>query len=63
MLVAAQGAANPVSRHVARGSVLRGMPGSEADTTSGAEANAPDQSGWRVERPQHWYELPWSKEG
>jgi uncharacterized cupin superfamily protein len=32
----------------------------ERDTTSGAEANAPYRGGWRVERPQHWDELPWS---
>ena len=33
----------------------------EADTTSGAEANAPYRSNWRVERPRHWDELPWSE--
>ena len=33
----------------------------EAETTSGAEANAPDRNRWRVERPERWDELPWSE--
>jgi uncharacterized cupin superfamily protein len=33
----------------------------EADTSSGAEANAPFRDHWRVERPERWSELPWSE--
>jgi uncharacterized cupin superfamily protein len=33
----------------------------QEDTTSGAEANAPYRSNWRVERPQHWDDLPWGE--
>jgi uncharacterized cupin superfamily protein len=40
---------------------LRYGAGVETDTTSGAEANAPYRGNWRVERPQHWDELPWSE--
>ncbi len=30
----------------------------EQDTSSGAEANAAFRDRWRVERPEHWSELP-----
>jgi uncharacterized cupin superfamily protein len=33
----------------------------EADTSSGAEANAPFRDHWRVKRPERWRELPWSE--
>ena len=33
----------------------------EAGTRSGAEANAPFRSHWRVARPERWDELPWSE--
>jgi hypothetical protein len=32
----------------------------ERDTSSDTEANAPWRERWRVERPEHWSELPWS---
>ena len=35
---------------------LRYDAGVETDTT-----DAPSRGSWRVERPQHWDELPWSK--
>jgi uncharacterized cupin superfamily protein len=33
----------------------------EQDTSSDAEANALSRDRWRVERPECWSELPWSK--
>ena len=40
---------------------LRHGASAEADTTSGAEANAPFRVHWRLGRPERWSELPWSE--
>jgi hypothetical protein len=42
---------------------LRHGAGVERDTSSGAEWHAGHGGSWRVERPGHWDELPWSAQG